>query len=111
MSEDEDGDGRVAVVPSEPVWQLLNDDDDDDEDAKGSEHTSGGLAPGMSKAQKRKARARKVEQQHGGRDPTLPSKASLRHERRFRNVARQWHGGKEEDLHIIYRNIEQLYSS
>ena len=39
VSEDEDGDGRVAVVPSEPVWQLLNDDDDDD-DAKGSEPVS-----------------------------------------------------------------------
>ena len=98
MGEDEDGDGRVA---------------DDDDDAPG------GLAPGMSKAQKRKARTRNVEQQHGGGDPTLPSKASLRHERRIRSFARQGHElsqlcgtiGEEEDLHIIYRNIEQLYSS
>ena len=90
MGEDEDGDGRVA---------------DDDDDAPG------GLAPGMSKAQKRKARTRNVEQQHGGGDPTLPSKASLRHERRIRSFARWGHGGEEEDLHIIYRNIEQLYSS
>ena len=91
MGEDEDGEGRV--------------DDDDFDDAPG------GLAPGMSKAQKRKARTRNVEQQHGGGDPTLPSKAALRHERRIRSFARQMHGGEEEDLHIIYRNIEQLYSS
>ena len=109
MSEDEDGDGRVADGAEGSDGNNVSEDEDGDgrvtDDAKGSEHTSGGLAPGMSKAQKRKARARKVEQQHGGRDPTLPSKASLRHERRFRSIARQWHSGEEEDLHMIYCNI------
>ena len=78
MSEDEDGDGTVA---------------DDDDGAPG------GLAPGMSKAQKRKARRRNVEQKHGGSDPTKPS----RQERRIRSFARWAHGGEEEDLHVIYR--------
>ena len=97
--ENSDEDLLACVVNDAPVA-----DDDDD--------VPGGLAPGMSKAQKRKARARNVEQRHGGRDPALPSQASLRQDRRFRSFLREVvHDGKEEDLHIIYRNIEQLYSS
>ena len=93
MGEDKDGDGRVA------------DDDDSEtiEDPRGLK---------TSKSRKRKARQRNVEQQHGGRESAgLPSMSEARRVRRIRSWARWMHGGEEEDLHIISRNIKSLYSS
>lgn len=76
----------------------MGEDHDDSDDA-------GGLAPAeglpLTKSQKRKARKLRAEQLHGGRDPTLPSNASLRHERRARSLFRFLYDGEEENLHLI----------
>lgn len=91
--EDKDGDRRLA---------------DDD----GSETIEDPRGLKTSKSRKRKARQRNVEQQHGGRESAgLPSMSEARRVRRIRSWARWMHGGEEEDLHIISRNIKSLYSS
>lgn len=96
MGEDKDGDGRVA-------------DDDDSETIEDVDRFRGLKT---SKSRKRKARQRNVEQQHGGRESAgLPSMSEARRVRRIRSWARWMHGGEEEDLHIISRNIKSLYSS
>jgi len=69
-------------------------DDDDDE------------GPEVKKAAKRRDRKRKLEQQHGGRDPTRPPEGRLRAARRMRSFCHWMHRDEEEDLHITYRNIE-----